>query len=207
MRPVTRVIIVDDHVIIRDSLARIIASDAQFEVVATLGNGDDAYQFVKANSIDLVLMDIVMPVMDGIASTALIKAYDDKIKVVLLTTFIDKQLILNAYHAKVDGYILKDVAAHALLENLRASLDNRFILPNNVAQQLLGSLHSSERVTFTVTEKQIIDLLVAGYCNKDIATRLNISYGTVRNYISNIYHSLGVSSRDQAIEKLKQRDD
>lgn len=198
-----KMIVVDDHEIIRDSLVRIIGGDNRFEILGAFENGKLAYQFVQQNPIDFVLMDVVMPVMGGIESARLIKSYDPSIKVLLLTTFSDKKLVVDAYRVKIDGYILKDISADNLIEQMINCMNGDFILPNQVAHKLVGAVCEEGTYAFNETEQDIINELIAGLSNKQIAKKLNIGYGTVRNYVSNIYHKLGESKRDEVIERLK----
>ncbi|PIE77082.1 MAG: DNA-binding response regulator [Clostridiales bacterium] len=198
-----KTIIVDDHEIIRDSLVRIISGDQRFAVIGAFENGKRAYQFVEQRQVDFVLMDVVMPVMGGIESARLIKAYNPSIKVLLLTTFSDKKLIVDAYRVNIDGYILKDISADDLIEQMIKCLHGDFILPNQVAHSLLGDISKAKIYDFNETEMRIIDDLISGLSNKEIAEKLNIGYGTVRNYVSNIYHKLGESDRNAVITKLK----
>ncbi len=198
-----KTIIVDDHEIIRDSLVRIISDDQRFEILGTFQNGKLAYQFVEQHQVDFVLMDVVMPVMGGIESARLIKAYNPSIKVLLLTTFSDKKLIVDAYRVKIDGYILKDISADNLIDQMINCMNGDFILPNQIAHKLVSAVNKETSYDFNETEQHIINGLIAGLSNKQIAEKLNIGYGTVRNYVSNIYHKLGESERDVVIEQLK----
>ncbi|MCD4712666.1 MAG: response regulator transcription factor [Clostridiales bacterium] len=202
-----QIIIVDDHEIIRNSLKRMLDLEDDFEVVLTCENGQMAFDYIKSSDapIDIVLMDAIMPVLSGIESTKMIKDYNDKIKVLMLTTFSNEKLIFDAFSAKVDGYILKDIKATKLIENIKACIKDEIIIPNDIAQKLAKSISTFNNSSFNKTEQEIIDLLILELTNKEIASRLNISHGTVRNYISDIYKKLGGNDRKQVIEILKDK--
>lgn len=198
-----KIIIVDDHEIIRDSLKRMLDLEENFEVLSLCENGKEAIEYIRKNDVNLVLMDAIMPLMGGIECTKIIKQHNDKIKVLMLTTFSNEKLIFDAFNAKVDGYILKDIKANQFIENINRCMYGEIIIPNEIAQKLAKSISSYSNFTFNKTELEIIDLLIEDFTNKEIATKLNISYGTVRNYISDIYKKVGESDRGKVIEILK----
>lgn len=204
-----KVVIVDDHSIISESLGRMINLLEDMEVVAICSNGEEAIEAVKNYEVDLVLMDAIMPVMNGVEATRTIKAYKSSIKILMLTTFSDRDLIFTAFEAGVDGYLLKDTTYDRLTTSMKEVLEGSFILPSEIASKLVKQVivaQEKKPLGFNATELEIIDLLKAGLSNKQIAGHLNISYGTTRNYISDIYHKVGSKDRDSTIRKLKEYD-
>lgn len=199
-----RIMIVDDYEIIRDSLKRMISVEKDFEVVAVCENGKQALEQIKQNEVDIILMDAVMPVMSGIKSTKLIKNYNNKIKILMLTTFSDKKLVFDAFSVGVDGYILKDIKGTKLIENIKNCLNGETIIPNEIAKKLAKAVANHSVQDFGDTEKEIIELLKKDYTNKQIASQLNLSYGTVRNYISEIYKKIGESDRKRVVKILNE---
>ncbi len=201
-----QVIIVDDHGIIRDSLKRMLDTYEDINVIGTAANGNEAVELVTTSSPDVVLMDAIMPICNGVEGTRLIKEHDSTIKVLMLTTFSDKELIYNAFDAGIDGYVLKDITADKLVSAIHDAVSGELIIPTSIAAKLVQQLHiKNDNIPpkFNKTEDEIIELLVNDYSNKEIAAKLNISYGTTRNYISDIYRKVAESNRDQAIEKLR----
>lgn len=205
-----KIIIVDDHGIIRDSLKRMLNIYEDMFVLGTAGNGEEAFELVKTDRPDVVLMDAIMPICDGIKGTKLIKDYDDSIKVLMLTTFSDKELIYNAFSAGIDGYVLKDITAEKLVHIIREAKDGDLIIPTSIAAKLIKQIQQRDPLiplSFNKTEDEIIELLIKGLSNKEISTILNISYGTTRNYISDIYSKIAETDRDHAIQKLQKYKD
>lgn len=200
-----RIMIVDDHELIRDSLKRILSTEENFDVVAVHENGKKALDSIKEIPVDLILMDAVMPVMSGIESTKLIKNINSQVKVLILTTFSDEKLIFDAFGARVDGYILKDIRGVKLIEDIKKCLNGEIVIPEEIAIKLAKAVGNYSDREFCNTEKEIIKLLKVNYSNKEIASKLNLSYGTVRNYISEIYKKLGESDRRKVIELLNKK--
>jgi DNA-binding NarL/FixJ family response regulator len=199
------IVIADDHEIIRDSLKRMLDVVDGIDVVGICKNGLEAYKKTKTSNPHIVLLDAIMPECDGIEATRLIKKYNENIKVLMLTTFSDDALIFNSFHAGVDGYILKDITADHLIRNIYDCVEGSLIIPSNIAQKLVKKITSiqMDKAFFTETEKEIIPLMIDGMTNKEISDKLHISYGTVRNYISDIYRKIGTTQRQDAVEKLQ----
>lgn len=198
-----KIMIVDDHEIIRKSLKRMIELEEDLEVISICENGKEALDCIKTSNVDIVLMDAVMPVLNGIESSKLIKQFNDRMKILMLTTFSSEKLIFDAFSAKVDGYILKDIKGEALIECIRNCVKGEIIIPNEIAQKLAQSVIGYKSYKFNETETQVISLLVKGHTNKEIATDLNISYGTVRNYICGIYKKVQENNRNKVINILE----
>lgn len=200
-----KVIIADDHGIIRDSLKRMLNTYSDIEVVGCAKNGRQAYQITKRLKPDIVLMDAVMPESNGVEGTRLIKNEIEDVKIIMLTTFSDEHLILDAFEAGADGYVLKDVTSDQLVKVIKEAMQGSVVLSADVTKKLMGNMIKEKnrfQKKFNKTEEDIIKLMIRGYSNKEIASELNIGYGTVRNYVSSIYQQVDESERDKAIQAL-----
>ncbi|MGI6358455.1 MAG: response regulator transcription factor [Bacillota bacterium] len=199
-----RVLLVDDQTIIRDGLRALLQAQPDIQVVAEAGNGQEAHRQALEHHPDVVLMDIRMPMMDGVEATRLIKRDCPQTVVIVLTTFDDVDYIIQAMTHGAAGYLLKDIGSEKLIQAIRDSLEGNIILPGRVAAKITSQLASSSPpdVTlddFTEREMEIIRLLTQGRSNREIAAELHLSIGTVKNYISQIYAKIGVSDRSNAI--------
>ncbi|WAM34165.1 response regulator transcription factor [Caldicellulosiruptor morganii] len=198
----TKVLIVDDDVLILDGLKVILELEG-FEVVGLARNAKEAYEMCQSHKPDVVLMDIRMPVEDGISGTKNIKADFPETKVIILTTFKDDEFIKGAISYGADGYILKSSSADHLVESIRAVLQDKFVLDREIASALPRFLNQDESKTclekfdLTEREKEIIKLVAEGFSNRDIAKALFLTEGTVRNYISILLEKLNLENRTQ----------
>ena len=195
----TRVVLVDDHQILRVSLGRLLDAEPDIEVVGTAGDGSDAIQVVRQTQPDVVLMDLSMPGMDGVEATRRLTESDDPPKVVVLTSFSDRERILDALDAGAIGYLLKDAEPDDLLRGVRAAARGDWPLDPRAARLLLGE--SSGRPSgprLSDRERQVLTLVVDGLPNKLIARRLGISERTVKAHLTRIFEQLGVADRTQA---------
>ncbi len=199
-----RVLLADDQTIIRDGLRALLEAQADIQVAAEAGNGEEAYQQALKHRPDVVLMDIRMPVMDGVAATRLIKRVCPDTVIIVLTTFDDVDYIIQAMTHGAAGYLLKDIGSERLIQAIRDGLQGNIILPGRVAAKITSQLASSAPPEatlddFTEREIEIIRLLTLGKSNREIADQLYLSVGTVKNYTSQIYAKIGVSDRGNAI--------
>jgi len=210
---------VDDDALIRDGLKMLIEMEDDFEVIGTAANGQEAFEMCQLNSPDLVLMDIRMPVMDGVQGTQLIKRHFQNMKVVLLTTFKDDEYIKEAVKSGAEGYILKNQSSDSIIESLRAVGKGNTVFEKEVAQALSGLLKEDKKPVSTIgvnkrvstiglnpRELEVLALVADGYSNKEIAELLFLSEGTVRNYVTTLLEKLQFRDRTQlAIFYLKQQ--
>lgn len=208
-----RVLIADDQTLMRDGLKTILDLEDDIEVAGLAENGLEAYELAGTIRPDVVLMDIRMPVMDGVESTRLIKRDYPNTVVVILTTFDDDDYIIQALSNGASGYILKDIQGDKLIEAVRDSIKGGIMMPAQIAAKIAArlSLVSDPRVgfedlnqTFSEREKEIICLLVKGLNNRQIAASLHLTEGTAKNYISTIYSKIGISDRVKAVVYLKE---
>ncbi len=195
----TRVLLVDDHQIVRVGLTRLLEAEAEFEVVGTAGDGVDALRLVGETHPDVVLMDLSMPGMDGVDATRAIVASGSAAKVVVLTSFSDRERILAALDAGAVGYLLKDAEPDDLLRGVRAAARGDWPLDPRAARLLLGG--RAERRSgpkLSDREREVLGLVAGGLTNKVIARRLGITERTVKAHLTRIFERLEVSDRTQA---------
>lgn len=205
-----RLAIVDDQELITEGLRRILSTYEDIRVVATGKNGEEALNICRAYQIDVLLMDIRMPVMNGVEGIRMIKKEGHKVKVIMLTTFEDEEYILKAVSYGASGYLYKDIPYDKLAQCIREVHEGQFMMPQKVAQVLaknIGSCSKEEEMSshynFTEREQQIIEMIQDGFNNKQIAKALYISEGTVKNYVSNIYAKTETKNRIDLINLLK----
>lgn len=192
--------IVDDHMMVRDGLRVFLSSHPDIEIVAEAADGEQALARCSADPPDVVLMDIIMPKMDGPTATARIRGAFPKVQVITLTGFSDEALIQQALQAGAIGYLLKDVYADKLAEAIREAYHGRSTLAAVAARVLIQAATKppAPEPNLTKREREVLALLVAGKTNPEIAAQLTISRGTARLHISNILAKLGVSNRTEA---------
>lgn len=205
-----RIIIADDAPLMTESLKLILEKDSELEVVGIARNGMEALNLCDALLPDVVLMDIVMPVCDGIEGTRLIKSKHPEIKILMLTTFEDEDKISRALNNGADGYLLKDVSPDALRSSLKSVNEGLPIVHPKVLHTILKHFddsnleidsNDSEKVaiynSLSEREKSITDLVVQGKNNREIASDVCLSEGRVKNIISEILGKLGMEGRTQ----------
>ena len=197
-----KVLIVDDDALIREGLKILLEIEADFQVVGTASNGQEALEMCRKEKPELVLMDIRMPIMDGVLGTKLIKSHFQEIKVVILTTFKDDEYIKEALKSGAEGYILKNQPADSIIESLRAVGKGNIVLEREVANVLSSMLKEGkkgapENLDISQRELGILKLVGEGLSNKEIAERLYLSEGTTRNYVTGLLEKLGFRDRTQ----------
>ena len=192
----------DDDALIREGLQILLDTEADIQVIGTASNGQEALEMCRKTTPDLVLMDIRMPVMDGVLGTKLIKSHFRDIKVVILTTFMDDEYIKEALKSGAEGYILKNQPADSIIESLRAVCKGNIVLEREVANALScmlreGKKLSPEGLDISPRELEILKLVGEGLSNREIAASLNLSEGTTRNYVTGLLEKLGFRDRTQ----------
>jgi DNA-binding NarL/FixJ family response regulator len=201
---VTRVLIADDHGVVREGLARLLPTAEDIEVVATAADGAEAVALYEEHGPDVVLMDLSMPGVGGTEATRRILASNPEAAVVILTSFSDREQILAALDAGAIGYLLKDAGPAELIDGVRAAARGESPLHPKAARELLTGRDSpgggalSEAPDLTARESEILALLAKGMPNKRIALDLGISEKTVKAHVTSIFNSLGVTDRTQA---------
>ena len=194
----TRVLLVDDHPILRVSLSRLLDAEPDLEVVGSVGDGSEAVARVAETAPDVVLMDLSMPGMDGVEATRAIVGSGTTARVVVLTSFSDRQRIHDALDAGAIGYLLKDAEPEELLRGVRAAARGDWPIDPRAARLLLGEGGRSTGPRLSGREREVLVLVAAGLANKLIARKLGISERTVKAHLTRIFEQLGVTDRTQA---------
>jgi DNA-binding NarL/FixJ family response regulator len=197
---VIHVLVADDHGVLRDGLAGVISEQDDMEVVATAANGAEAVEICRSTSPDVVLMDLEMPVLDGIEATRAILAEQPAVSVLVLTSFSDRQRITRALEAGAVGYLLKDASADEVVRGIRTAAGGGSPLDPRAARSLLDAQSAPDPLEgISPREREVLALLVDGMPNKLIARRLGISEKTVKSHLTSIFRQVGVTDRVQAI--------
>ncbi|HEX6304365.1 MAG TPA: response regulator transcription factor [Anaerolineales bacterium] len=194
-----RILIVDDHSVVRQGLQMFLALDPEIEVAGEVGNGAEAVEFVRKVKPDVVLMDLLMPVMDGIEATKIIRRDYPDTEVVALTSVLEDNAVVGAIRAGAIGYLLKDTEADELVRAIKAAAAGQVQLSPKAAERLMREVRAPESPEkLTERETDVLRLLAEGKANKEIAQDLTISETTVKTHVSNILMKLDVPSRTQA---------
>jgi DNA-binding NarL/FixJ family response regulator len=194
-----RVLIADDHGVVRDGLARLIDALDDMEVVARAADGEEAVRRAGETEPDVVLMDLDMPVLDGIEATRRVVAAQPGIAVLVLTSFSDRPRILGAIEAGAAGYLLKDVDAGEVAEGIRAAARGESPLDPRAARTVLNARSEPDPLAaLSERERQVLGLLLEGLPNKLIARRLEITEKTVKSHLTRVFRELDVTDRTQA---------
>lgn len=199
-----RIGIIDDEKLIREGLKIILSSFKDIEVICMGENGFDALSICKTNDIDLVLMDIRMPICDGVEGTKLIKSEFPDTKVLILTTFRDIEYIQEALKNGASGYLLKDSSYNLIYEGIKAAITGNVVIHPDIALDLLNHNATNTDLSkvlkeYNISEKEydIIKLIAEGLSNKEIGEKLFLSEGTIKNNVSTILSKLGLRDRTQ----------
>jgi DNA-binding NarL/FixJ family response regulator len=194
-----RVLLADDHGVIRDGLGRLISALEDVELVAVVADGAEAVERCAVLTPDVVLMDLDMPVLDGIEATKRIVAAHPRTAVVVLTSFSDRPRIMGALEAGACGYLLKDVDAGEVADGIRAAARGESPLDPRAARAMLDARSAPDPLAgLSEREREVLALLVEGLPNKLIARRLEISEKTVKSHLTRIFRELRVTDRTQA---------
>lgn len=205
-------LLVDDQELIRESLSIVLNMDPEINVIGLAENGIKAITICEEQVPNIVLMDINMPEMDGIAATKIIKQRWPQTKVIILTTFQEINHVIDALTIGAEGYLLKAIHPQDLISGIKLIHKGGTLLPQDLAKLLVQQIKQGEDSTeqksaskydLTEREEQVLECLSFGLGNKQIAERLFLSEGTVKNYISSIYHKLDVKDRFQAAQKAQ----
>lgn len=193
-----RVLVVDDHHLVRAGLITLLEAAADIEVAGEAADGQQALEVAAAASPDVVLMDLSMPVMDGVSATRALLSELPETRVVALTSFSDRQRVTDILAAGATGYVLKDSRPDDLLAAVRAAAGGHVPLDPRVASALLPTREPPLTEQLSDREKQVLRLVAAGLANKQIARRLGIAESTVKVHTGNIFRRIGVTDRTSA---------
>lgn len=201
-----RIMLVDDHSVVRSGLSAFLSVNPDLELVGEAENGEQAVVRASILKPDVILMDLMMPVMDGVAATQAIKKANPAIQIIALTSFQEDELVQNALKAGAVGYLMKNVTARELAAAIRAAKEGKMTLSPEAAQALVRSTQQAhEADVLTEREKEVLKLMVEGLNNAEIAERLVVSLSTVKYHISNILMKLEVDNRVAAVTTAIQK--
>ncbi len=201
-----RIVLVDDQIMVREGLAAIIGTDPEIEVVGQADNGEEALTQVQALEPDMVVMDLQMPVMNGVQATEALKESQPSLPVLVLTTYAADEWVFDAIRAGAAGYLLKDSRREELVAAIKGTMVGESFLDPAIAGKLMKHFSQKKSASqpetaladLTDRERDVLRLIGQGLNNSAIAERLHLAPGTVRNYVSTIIEKLGVGDRTQA---------
>lgn len=211
------VLLVDGQQLFTEAIVSLLAGEDDIEVIGRVSNGREAMQFLEGNEPDVILIDIHMPKVDGIRVTIHIKDNYPHIKVIILTSFEDKDLIVTGMVAGADGFLLKNMTAKSLIQSVRNAYDDQIVISGEAAKilaekiteikydkgDILGRKLANREVGLTDREVDVAALLMDSFTNREIAKKLYLSEGTIKNYISSLYDKLDLRDRNQVIIYLR----
>lgn len=201
-----KVLLVDDHLMVLKGLSFFLGTQPDIELVGEASNGQEALDLVGKLQPDIILMDLTMPVMDGIEATKRIKSEHSDVKIIVLTSFSDQDHVVPALQAGADGYQLKDIEPDELVKSIKAVYSGETHLHPTATSQLLNHVNTGTKTTeaeksfnqLTAREKDVLREITLGRNNKEISSELFITEKTVKTHVSNILSKLGLHDRTQA---------
>lgn len=209
-----QILLVDDQSLFREGLRTLLSVQPEFEVVGEAGNGEEALRLAASLKPGVVLMDLRMPVMNGVTATYRLHETLPQCKVIVLTTFDDDEYVFDGLRAGAVGYLLKDVSSEKLFEAIRAAARGEYFLLPSITAKVMAEFSRMSRSTpppsealtepLSQRELQILRLVATGASNRDIAETLVIAEGTVKNHLTNILGKLSVKDRTQAVFKARE---
>jgi len=196
-----KVMLVDDHTVVRSGLSAVLSVADDLELVGEAGDGEEAVRLCERLKPDVILMDLLMPKMDGVSAIRAIKERWPKVKIIALTSFKEKEYVEGALKAGAVGYLLKNVTADELIGAVHRAAAGQPSLSPEAAQVLIQKVSEPAAPGHDLTdrERDVLRLMVEGLSNSDIAEKLIVSQSTVKFHVSNVLSKLGVSGRTEAV--------
>ncbi|MDG5786165.1 response regulator transcription factor [Evansella sp. AB-P1] len=215
-----KVIIADDHPVIRDGFSIILSTEKEIEVVGTAQNGNEAISLVMKYKPDIVLMDLYMPEKNGLEALKEIKYAKEETKVLILSSMVDEDVVIDCLSNGASGVLLKDWGTDKIIHALKASAAGQLIIPESFSSKLIGKWINQQtspvndirkmveklEISLSNREEEVLIKVMEGKKNGDIAQELFLSVGTIKNYTSSIYKKIGVTNRDELIEVVGNND-
>ncbi|WP_404455318.1 response regulator [Oceanobacillus kapialis] len=212
-----KVMLVEDQRLFSEGVEALISNTEDIQVVGVANNGKEAIEIFKQCLPDVVLMDIHMPELDGIKATIRVKETHPDVKVILLTTYADEDLVITGVNAGADGFLLKSLRSASLIRSIREVYDNEIVLSGSAARILAEKIRDqtyskkeildrklrNRNITLSARELDIVCLLMDHLTNKQIAEKLFLSEGTIKNYISELYHKFDIPNRKKLLQYLQ----
>jgi DNA-binding NarL/FixJ family response regulator len=205
VNPPVKLLIVDDHPIVRAGFEGMLAGKPDLEVVGEAENGEEAVRLAELLLPDVVLMDLRMPVMDGVAATSRIKECIPRTNILVLTTYDSDADILRAIEAGATGYLLKDTPREELFRAIRAAARGEPVLAPSVTARLMQRSQTPTRTALSGREIEVLELVARGGSNKELARELHLSEATVKSHLIHIFDKLGVADRTAAVTVALER--
>jgi two-component system, NarL family, response regulator LiaR len=194
-----RLLLVDDHVVVRQGLRMVLGLEPDLDIIGEANNGQEALTLIKKLNPQVVLMDLLMPVMDGVSAIRAVKKDYPDIEVVALTSVLEDRLVIDAVEAGAAGYLLKESGPEELIEAIRAAAKGEVRLHPKAQKRLIKEVRTPEmRESLTERETETLRLIARGLSNKEIADKLSVSEVTVKTHVSSILSKLNLQSRTQA---------
>ena len=207
-----KVLVVDDQALIREGLNMMLELYDEIEIVGDANNGQEAIEMLEEKDVDVILMDIRMPIMNGVEATKIIKEKYPHIKILILTTFNEDEYIFEGLNNGADGYILKDIGSKELVNNIKSIYQGDMLFHGEVAKTIASALRDKKDVQNKVSlkelthrEMEIAELIGQGKSNREISKMLFITEGTVKNHITNILAKLELRDRTQLALLIKNK--
>ena len=206
-----KICIADDHVLFRDGLVSLINRQPDMEVVGIAGDGLEVLAIAKDLTPDMILMDISMPISDGIEGTRLIREFDSKVIIVMLTAQDSDKKLIEAIRAGANGYLVKNTSSEGLLRALRGAISGEAPLPRHLTAGLLdefrkttdnpqpGMANSAQSATLTFREIEVLELIAGGTSNQQISDQFGVSLYTIKSHVRNLIRKLGAKNRRDAV--------
>ncbi|PMD71336.1 response regulator transcription factor [Companilactobacillus nuruki] len=205
-----KMIIADDQAIVREGLNLVLSFDDDIDIVFQAKNGQEVIDYLADNECDMVLMDIKMPILNGVEATKVIHQQYPQVKILILTTFNDYEYIFQALKNGANGYLLKDTDSKELITDIKKVYQNESIIGSQISDSLVAGLQNNSQqdmiASLTPRELEIARAIADGKSNKEISTMLFLSEGTIKNYVTNIFEKLQLSNRTEVALFMKKYD-